>query len=270
MKTLGLIGGTSWISTIEYYRLLNEGINARLGGLELRPVRRCTRSTTRTSPRSTSVRIGTRCSSWLARRRRRSQCRRRGAAARRKHHAPGGRASAGSREDSGDSHRRRDRARHPRPGIDRVSLLGTRYTMEKDFFRNRLTAHGITPMIPNDEDRGVHSRHDLRRAGEGNLPAGIEDPIPRDHRPSRERRRAGRDPGLHRNSASHQPARHARSQSSTRPRFTSTPPSTSRSHKARTTQSWRRPVAGATHTDFVRGRQTEQARAPIKNSQTNK
>src|SRR5262245_56888963 len=33
MKTLGLIGGTSWISTIEYYRLLNERINDRLGGL---------------------------------------------------------------------------------------------------------------------------------------------------------------------------------------------------------------------------------------------
>ena len=33
MKTLGLIGGTSWESTIDYYRLLNEGVRARLGGL---------------------------------------------------------------------------------------------------------------------------------------------------------------------------------------------------------------------------------------------
>lgn len=33
MKTLGLIGGISWVSTIDYYRLINEGINARLGGL---------------------------------------------------------------------------------------------------------------------------------------------------------------------------------------------------------------------------------------------
>lgn len=33
MKTVGLIGGTSWESTIEYYRLLNEGIRERLGGL---------------------------------------------------------------------------------------------------------------------------------------------------------------------------------------------------------------------------------------------
>ncbi|MGH1366265.1 MAG: aspartate/glutamate racemase family protein [Calditrichia bacterium] len=33
MKKLGLVGGLSWVSTVEYYRNINEGINARLGGL---------------------------------------------------------------------------------------------------------------------------------------------------------------------------------------------------------------------------------------------
>ena len=33
MKTIGLIGGLSWESSIEYYRLINEGVRARLGGL---------------------------------------------------------------------------------------------------------------------------------------------------------------------------------------------------------------------------------------------
>ena len=33
MKTLGLIGGASWESTLDYYRLLNQGVRARLGGL---------------------------------------------------------------------------------------------------------------------------------------------------------------------------------------------------------------------------------------------
>lgn len=33
MKTIGLIGGTGWISTLEYYRLINEETNKRLGGL---------------------------------------------------------------------------------------------------------------------------------------------------------------------------------------------------------------------------------------------
>ncbi|MGG5840436.1 amino acid racemase, partial [Huaxiibacter chinensis] len=33
MKTIGLLGGMSWESTIPYYRLINEGIKHRLGGL---------------------------------------------------------------------------------------------------------------------------------------------------------------------------------------------------------------------------------------------
>jgi aspartate racemase len=33
MKTIGLIGGMSWESSIEYYRIINEGVQARLGGL---------------------------------------------------------------------------------------------------------------------------------------------------------------------------------------------------------------------------------------------
>ena len=33
MKTIGMIGGMSWQSTIEYYRLVNESIQKKLGGL---------------------------------------------------------------------------------------------------------------------------------------------------------------------------------------------------------------------------------------------
>ena len=32
MKTIGLLGGTGWSSTIGYYKLLNEMVNQRLGG----------------------------------------------------------------------------------------------------------------------------------------------------------------------------------------------------------------------------------------------
>lgn len=32
MKTIGLIGGTGWVSTLEYYRLINEETNKQLGG----------------------------------------------------------------------------------------------------------------------------------------------------------------------------------------------------------------------------------------------
>jgi aspartate racemase len=33
MKTIGLIGGMSWESTVPYYRLINQGVKQRLGGL---------------------------------------------------------------------------------------------------------------------------------------------------------------------------------------------------------------------------------------------
>lgn len=33
MKTIGLIGGMSWESSLEYYRMINEEVKARLGGL---------------------------------------------------------------------------------------------------------------------------------------------------------------------------------------------------------------------------------------------
>lgn len=32
MKTLGLIGGTSWVSTVDYYKIINQEVNRELGG----------------------------------------------------------------------------------------------------------------------------------------------------------------------------------------------------------------------------------------------
>lgn len=34
MKILGLVGGISWVSTVDYYRYINERVNALLGGLQ--------------------------------------------------------------------------------------------------------------------------------------------------------------------------------------------------------------------------------------------
>jgi aspartate racemase len=38
-------------------------------------------------------------------------------------------------------------------GIEAIALLGTRYTMEQDFYRGRLTAHGLEVLVPNAADR---------------------------------------------------------------------------------------------------------------------
>lgn len=34
MKKIGLVGGISWVSTMDYYKLINEGVNKKLGGLQ--------------------------------------------------------------------------------------------------------------------------------------------------------------------------------------------------------------------------------------------
>jgi aspartate racemase len=38
MKTIGLIGGMSWESTLEYYRIINETVREQLGGLHSAPI----------------------------------------------------------------------------------------------------------------------------------------------------------------------------------------------------------------------------------------
>lgn len=34
MKKIGIVGGISWTSTIDYYKLINQGVNEKLGGLQ--------------------------------------------------------------------------------------------------------------------------------------------------------------------------------------------------------------------------------------------
>jgi aspartate racemase len=43
-------------------------------------------------------------------------------------------------------------------GISRVGLLGTAYTMEQDFYRDRLATHGLTVVVPDAGDRSEGHR----------------------------------------------------------------------------------------------------------------
>jgi aspartate racemase len=153
MKTLGLIGGTSWISTIEYYRLLNERINQRLGGLNFA---RCVVY----SLNYADIAEINRRQDWDA-------------MFELVGHAADGVRAAGAEAlllGANTMHlvaeRVQERVKIPlihiadatarvvrAAGLDRVALLGTRYTMEQNFFMDRLTAHGVTAVIPNDDDR---------------------------------------------------------------------------------------------------------------------
>lgn len=45
-----------------------------------------------------------------------------------------------------------------REGLDRVGLLGTAFTMEQEFYRDRIAGHGLEVVIPEAEDRAVVHR----------------------------------------------------------------------------------------------------------------
>ncbi len=38
-------------------------------------------------------------------------------------------------------------------GVERVAVMGTRYTMEQDFYTSRLASHGLDVLIPDEPDR---------------------------------------------------------------------------------------------------------------------
>lgn len=40
-------------------------------------------------------------------------------------------------------------------GLETVGLLGTRFTMEEDFYRGRLESHGLTVVVPSEDERTI-------------------------------------------------------------------------------------------------------------------
>lgn len=158
MKTLGLIGGISWLSTAEYYRQINEGVNQRLGGLQYP---RCIID----SLNFGEVAEINKAQDWDAALTllgtSADNLKRSGAEAlvvcANTMHVIADRLEAHAGIPLlhiADATAQEIR----RLGIERVSLLGTRYTMELAFFKDRLSRHGITAVAPNAEEREfIHS-----------------------------------------------------------------------------------------------------------------
>ena len=154
MKTLGLIGGMSWVSTIDYYRLINEGINQRLGGLNFS---QCIIY----SFNYEDIKRNNDANDWDANFKLVS-------------------TAAGYLKNAGAAgivlcantmHLIADRVESAagipvihiatataavikNKNLKKVGLLGTRFTMERNFFTSKLADKGIEALIPADEDRG--------------------------------------------------------------------------------------------------------------------
>ena len=160
MRTLGLIGGMTWHSTIDYYRLINEGVQARLGGahsaalvmlsVDFGPIEDM-------QGRGDWAGMGKLMGEWA-----------------RRLEAAG---AEGLVICANTMHRLADSVAGAvsipiihiadatagaitKKGLATVGLLGTRYTMELDFYRGRLEkAHGLKVLIP--DEPGRTSIHDI-------------------------------------------------------------------------------------------------------------
>ncbi len=151
MKKLGLVGGISWVSTIDYYRIINEGVNARLGGLNFAECAIVSvnfadfvRNNTAGDWDATAVLLATAA----------EELKRAGAEGivlcANTAHAVADRVE----QQVGlpvihvvDATAAAIRAR----GLTRVGLLGTQFTMELPFYRERLQSHGIEMRVPDTQ-----------------------------------------------------------------------------------------------------------------------
>ena len=152
MKTIGLIGGMSWESTVTYYQLINEYVKEKLGGLhsakillysvEFAEIEACQAS----GDWDKSARILTDAALALE-----------GAGAdfilictntmhkiapqmQRELHIPVVHIAEATAEALRAG------------GVTRAALLGTKYTMQQDFYKDKLAAAGIEVLIPEGKD----------------------------------------------------------------------------------------------------------------------
>ncbi len=157
MRTIGLLGGMSWESTAEYYRLANETVRDRLGGLHsaqllLHSVDFAEIAALQSDGRwdeagqllgqaakgleAAGAELVLICTNTM--------------------HLVADQVQAAISvpllhiaDTTADAVRA--------AGLGTVGLLGTRFTMEQPFYRERLAGHGLEVLVPGDEDRAeVH------------------------------------------------------------------------------------------------------------------
>lgn len=148
MKTIGFVGGLSWVSSLDYYRLFNEIANQRLGGNEAAKIAMY------------SVNYGeivtlTQKGDWDGITRIITD------AAKKVEAAGAACVLLGANTMHHIAERVQEKISIPllhiadvtakaiqEKGINKVALLGTRYTMQFDFYKNKLASYGVETIIP--------------------------------------------------------------------------------------------------------------------------
>ncbi|MFI8492981.1 aspartate/glutamate racemase family protein [Peribacillus butanolivorans] len=155
MKTIGLIGGMSWESSLEYYRIINEEVKTKLGGLhsakcilysvDFEEIERYQAEgdwgnsgkllgDVAQSLEKAGAEIIVICTNTMHKVIRYIE---------EKVSIPILHIADSTANQIQKSE------------ISTVGLLGTKYTMEQDFYKTRIEFNGIKVLIPNDEDRKV-------------------------------------------------------------------------------------------------------------------
>lgn len=167
MKTIGLIGGTSWVSSKEYYRIINEEVEKRLGGINSAKCILYSINLHEYIEMKKSGREGDAFSLFL--------------------NAASSLITASADgilicSNMGHFYADELESKIDVPiihiadvtaeniisrGITKVGLLGTKFTMEQDFYKGRLRKHGIDAIIPEDQDREVIDNTIFNELGRG-------------------------------------------------------------------------------------------------------
>lgn len=158
MRTIGLIGGMSWESTAVYYREANELVRARLGGLNSA---RILLASVNFAEISRLQREGAWDEAEAVLVEQARVLERAGAdmiliCTNTMHLLFDGVQGAVDARvlHIGDVTADAIRA----AGLTQVGLLGTAFTMEKEFYRDRIAAHGLEVIVPEAEDRALVHR----------------------------------------------------------------------------------------------------------------
>ncbi len=155
MKTIGLLGGMSWESTEHYYRLINEETRNTLGGLHSAPI-------SMVSVDFQEIEKLQHSGDWDAMAkilaRKAAQVEAAGAEflliCTNTMHRVANEISAAINipllhiADATASAIKE-------AGIRTVGLLGTKFTMEQDFYKGRLQHHGLNVLVPSEADRNT-------------------------------------------------------------------------------------------------------------------
>ncbi len=167
MKTIGLIGGLSYLSTLDYYRLLNEMVNQRVGGVTSAKIWMYSVNfaeiKTLTEKLDWDGITGIICPAAKKAEQAGADCLLVGANT--MHHIADKIQSA---INIPLIHIARETAKAvSAKGIKKVALLGTKYTMQLSFYKNKLAQVGIETLIPAETDIEVINSAIYNEMGKG-------------------------------------------------------------------------------------------------------